>query len=401
MRAASARGGPEASVFRAALSGLCASLIGVGLARFAYTPLIPALIAAGWFLPADAVYLQAGNLAGYLAGALGARGVATRLSAVGALRAAMALVTLAFLACALPLSFLWYLFWRFGAGFSGGLLMVLAAPVILPQVPAARRGLIGGVIFTGVGLGIALSGTLVPLLLRLGLVATWCGLGALALLLTALAWSGWPAASAAAVIAPGRRRLPLSPALLALCLEYALVAVGQVPHMVFLVDFVARGLGEGVAAGARYWVLFGIGAALGPTLAGHVADRIGFRQALRLLLVLSAVLVGVLAVAASPLALIASSLVIGAFVPGAVVIVIGRTRELVANEVDRQQAAWSLATSGFALGQALAAYGYSFLFAAGFGHALLYALGGAAFLAALAIDFWAARFARAVGRLLP
>ena len=52
-----------------AAAGLCASLVGLGLARFAYTPLIPALIAAKWFTPAEAVYLGAANLAGYLAGA--------------------------------------------------------------------------------------------------------------------------------------------------------------------------------------------------------------------------------------------------------------------------------------------------------------------------------------------
>ena len=40
---------------------------------------------------------------------------------------------------------------------------------LLACVPAARRGLAGGAIFTGVGLGIAASGTLVPLLLRIGL----------------------------------------------------------------------------------------------------------------------------------------------------------------------------------------------------------------------------------------
>jgi predicted MFS family arabinose efflux permease len=156
--------------------------------------------------------------------------------------------------------------------------------------------------------------------------------------------------------------------------------------MVFLVDFIARGLGQGMAAGASYWVLFGIGAALGPTLAGHLADRIGFRPALRLVLVVSTVLVDALALVTAPAVLIASSLVIGAFVPGSVVLVIGRSRELVAHDVAAQQAAWSFATSAFALGHAMAAYGYSYLFAAGHGHALLYAIGGSAFVVALAID---------------
>ncbi len=65
-----------------AVAGLCASLVGLGLARFAYTPLIPALIAAKWFSPADVVYLGAANLAGYLAGALVAREFGTRAGAV-------------------------------------------------------------------------------------------------------------------------------------------------------------------------------------------------------------------------------------------------------------------------------------------------------------------------------
>jgi hypothetical protein len=50
--------------------------------------------------------------------------------------------------------------------------MALAAPAVMPAIPAEHRGLAGGAIFTGVGLGIAASGTLVPLLMRWGLVET-------------------------------------------------------------------------------------------------------------------------------------------------------------------------------------------------------------------------------------
>src|SRR5437868_13482830 len=92
-------GGP---LWLSAAAGLCANLVGIGLARFAYTPLIPALIAAQWLPPAQAVYLGAANLAGYLAGALLAR----RMTAPGwtaiVLRAMMLLATAAFFACALP-----------------------------------------------------------------------------------------------------------------------------------------------------------------------------------------------------------------------------------------------------------------------------------------------------------
>jgi MFS family permease len=178
--------------WRPVFAGLCASLVGVGLARFAYTPLIPAVIAAHWFAPAAAVYLGAANLAGYLGGALIARSMAARIGVAVALQASMIAATAAFFGCAAPLSFAWYFVWRFAAGISGGMLMALAAPAVLPQVAPARRGLAGGVIFTGVGLGIAASGTLAPLLMRAGLAAAWLGLGALSLALTLLSWNAWP-----------------------------------------------------------------------------------------------------------------------------------------------------------------------------------------------------------------
>ncbi|HZB92818.1 MAG TPA: YbfB/YjiJ family MFS transporter [Stellaceae bacterium] len=372
------------SLWRPAAAGLSASLIGIGLARFAYTPLIPALIAAGWFAPSAAAYLGAANLAGYLAGALLARPCAARTGAVGMLRAGMVLAVAGFFACAVPVSFLWYFLWRFVAGFSGGVLMVLAAPTVLPHVPPARRGLVGGAIFTGVGLGIALSGTLVPLLLRFGLGLTWCALGGLAAALTLLGWSGWPHAprpARAATVGPAPHGLPL----LALYGEYALNAVGLVPHMVFLVDYIARGLGEGVARGAQYWVVFGLGAVCGPSIAGHVADRIGFARALRLAFVLEAASVGLVAVATGPAALLVSSAVVGAFVPGIVGLVLGRAHELT-HGADGAQRAWSFATIAFAAGQAVAAYAFSYLYAGGVDEALLFVLGAAALALALLLD---------------
>jgi Uncharacterised MFS-type transporter YbfB len=139
----------QLATWRLAAAGLSASLGGIGLARFAYTPLIPALIAAKWFSAADVVYLGAANLAGYLAGALLARVAARRFGPVPSLRAMMVLATLAFFASSAPVSFVW----RFLAGLTGSVIMVLAATVVLPHTSPSRRGFVGGVIFAGVGLG--------------------------------------------------------------------------------------------------------------------------------------------------------------------------------------------------------------------------------------------------------
>ena len=72
--------------------------------------------------------------------------------------------------------------------------------------------------------------------------------------------------------------------------------------------------------------------------------------------------------------------------PGVVPLVLGRMHELV-HEVRARQKAWSWCTTAFAVGQAAAAYGFSYLFAqTGGAYALLFALGAAALLIAFVLD---------------
>ncbi|WP_318181640.1 YbfB/YjiJ family MFS transporter [Pseudomonas fluorescens] len=375
------------SAWQGTVAGFAASLVGIGLARFAYTPLLPALIGAHWFDPSKAAYLGAANLAGYLAGAIFGRSMAARTSTVFVLRAMMLLASVAFFACAWPVSFAWFFVWRFLSGTAGGALMVLAAPTVLAHVTPARRGLVAGIIFMGVGVGIAASGTLVPLLLQQGLGETWLGLGLISLLLTAIAWRGWPKGDAPVASATQHHRPAPNRTLKALYVEYALNAAGWVPHMIFLVDFVARGRGEGLQVGAQYWVLFGIGATLGPLLAGVLADRIGFGRALRLSFIIEAFAVAVPALGLGAGWLILSSVIVGAFVTGTVPLVLGRVHEVLAHHPAQQSSAWQTATVGFALFQAIAAYGLSFLFSHSDGnYSLLFMLGTSAMLLAFVID---------------
>lgn len=385
------------------LAGFSASLVGIGLARFAYTPLLPAIVEAHWFAASRAAYLGAANLAGYLAGALAARALAARAGSARTLRAMMLLASLAFFACAQPVDFAWFFTWRFLAGFAGGALMVLAAPAVLPLVKPSRRGLASGVIFMGVGVGVAASGTLVPLLLQQGLARTWCGLGALSLLLSLVAWRGWPTSQEAAQ-APAARHAthPVQPSgvLRALFAEYALNAAGWVPHMIFLVDFIARGLGRGLQVGAEYWVLFGLGATAGPILSGMLADRVGFVRALRMAFALETLGVALPAVTSSTPWLMVSSLLVGAFVTGTVPLVLGRIHELLEHHPARRGPAWRTATVCFALLQAVAAYGMSWVFARSAGdYRLLFGIGSVALLLALAIDVAVVRRAAPVAKL--
>ncbi|GGP19393.1 YbfB/YjiJ family MFS transporter [Silvimonas iriomotensis] len=374
-------------------AGLCASLVSIGLARFAYTPLLPPLIQAHWFAAADVVYLGAANLAGYLVGALVGRPIAARLSNTWTLRLMMALVTLAFFACAWPVSVGWFFFWRLMSGVAGGAIMVLVAGTVLPHVPPSRRGLASGAVFLGLGLGVAGSGTVVPLLLGFGLHATWLGLGAIALVLTVASWWGWPApefqTGAKAHEAGIRLGAQVRQQVTTVYAEYGLMALGLVPTMVFLVDFIARGLGAGAHTGALFWILYGVGAIFGPPAYGLMADALGSRLALRLVLLVQAFVVGLLAWSSNLVIIGVLTLLIGSFPPGIVPLVLARVHHIVPHNAHQQNVIWSRATTVFAAAQALAGYAYGSLFNHSNGdHRLLFVIGTASLAIALAVDLF-------------
>src|SRR5579875_3898881 len=87
--------------WRLAAAGCAMLLLGIGLARFGYTPLIPPLVHAGWMSAPAAAFLGATNLAGYLLGAALARQLPG--STRPAVRVALLAATLSFFACAIRL----------------------------------------------------------------------------------------------------------------------------------------------------------------------------------------------------------------------------------------------------------------------------------------------------------
>jgi predicted MFS family arabinose efflux permease len=371
---------PGNAIWLPILAGLCASLVSIGLARFAYTPLIPSLIQNHWFSASDVVFLGAANLVGYLIGALIGHPLAKCTSNKTVLRLMMLAVTLAFFACAFPLSVSWFF-----------AVMVLVATTVLPHVPASRRGLASGAIFLGLGLGIAGSGTLVPPLLSMGLQQTWLGLGVLALILTAVSWFGWPSSTSPA-LTPTPVRVPTSmPAgVYLLFAQYALMAAGLVPAMVFLVDYVARGLGAGQHVGAMVWVMYGLGAIVGPVSYGFLADRLGAKRSIRLVLLVQAIAVGLLSMSSTFVALALLAVIIGSFPPGIVPLALARVHELIPGH-PQQQIAWSRATVSFATFQAISGFAYSALInGSGGNHRLMFMVAAGAIIGAMLLE-WAAR----------
>lgn len=360
-------------VWRLAMVGLAGTLLGVGLGRFAYTPLLPALIVEGWVNASGGALLGAANLTGYLLGAVTAAWLGRAAGPVRVLRAAMLLVALSLLACAWNGGLIWLAVWRFVAGVGGAMLMILAAPVLMAQVPADKKPMVAGIVFSGIGAGVMISGTLLPWLAGFGAGAAWAGIGLVSLLLTAGAWAQWPMVPRPLTsVAPGSGR---SWPLILFTMAYATDGMGFVPHTLFLSDYVARGLGQGLAAGGAYWFVFGVGALTGPILVARVAHLLGFAPSLTLALGVKAVAVGLPLLSSTPLLLGFSAFMVGALTPGCVSLASGVAGQLAG--AAGHTAAWGRMTAIFALFQAGGGYALTALFTATGNHLPLFATGAA------------------------
>jgi predicted MFS family arabinose efflux permease len=374
----------EPRVWRAATTGLIALLISIGFSRFGFPPLIPALIEAHWFDAGAAAYLGATNLAGYLLGAWSAQYLARYLPTSLLIKGALLLAVASFVACAFPLGFAWYFVWRLLSGIIGGIVMVLAAPAILAATPAGARGRVAGILFTGVGLGVFLSGSLAPWLVRLGLPATWLAFAGASAVLLVIAWGGLPRHGTAAAPHDRPARPPITRPVIGLVLAYTCFAIGFVPHTVFWVDYIARGLGAGLTVGGHYWALVGIAACCGPLIGGFVSERLGFAVPFRLGLSLVAVGLVLPILSDDPLALALSSIAGGALGTGLTTIAAGRAGELVALEHHRH--IWAWATIAFSVAYAAMGYVFSWIFDATGSYHLLFALAAGAALLGAALD---------------
>lgn len=269
----------KAKLHPAALAAGACLLSGIGLARFGYVPMFPAMVEAGWVGGAGGGLLGAYNFAGYLLGALLGRRLGQRLGVPGALDLCMGLLVLSFLACGWQGGLAWLAVWRALAGFGGGVLMSVSGPAAQAVVPPAQRGLAGGVLTSGVGGGAALGAVAVPLLLQGGVALAWIGMAALVALIWLAARPYWPNPPVETLALPRGQALPPAWWLLA---TYVLSAAGMVPPMVYTADLAVRGHGAGAVLTGLLWVLFGLGAVAGTLSGGVLAGRIGAMPAVRL-----------------------------------------------------------------------------------------------------------------------
>ena len=178
------------------VAGIVALVVALGIGRFAYTPILPAMQERFDLSNAAAGTLASSNYLGYLLGALLAAFVPAGRARDKLLRASLLVAAVSTLLVGLTASYSVWLILRLAAGLASAGVLVLGSVVMLQELSRRGQLRLSGIFYCGPGIGIALSGLLVlPLnALLAGQPATWRAdwllLGAVALVLggNCMAW---------------------------------------------------------------------------------------------------------------------------------------------------------------------------------------------------------------------
>lgn len=273
-----------------ALAGLVSLAVAMGIGRFAFTPLLPMMLHDGLLSLAEASWLASANYLGYLVGALLCtfQPLIWRLLKLSSapdgarmVRAGLVATTLLTLVMATPWAAGWA-WWRFASGVASALVFIYTSGWCLSQLAARKAAAMGGVIYTGPGMGIVLSGLVATLLVAEQCPAWtgWAVFGGLAAVLTAIVWGRFvPEASAPSLSAQPAQATPLAATkpvstteLTLLAVAYGMAGLGYIITATFL-PVIARTAMPLSHWLDLFWPLFGLGVIGGALFATRLSPQ--------------------------------------------------------------------------------------------------------------------------------
>jgi MFS family permease len=250
----------------------------MGVGRFAYTALLPSVQRGVGFDDAAAGTIASLNLVGYLAGVMWARAAVAGPWRTTLLRLGIAASVLTTGAVAGSTGLAGWIALRFASGVASGLVFVLVSAAVLEALPAGREHL-AGLLYAGVGCGIALSGAVAAGTAGSPWPTPWLLLAAASTVLALPAWALGRRIVPGSVPGPGPVTASQGVTLGRLGASYFLEGLGYIVSGTFAVTAVQRQ--PEVSAWAPWvWVATGLAAAPSAVLWGAVARRIGPRRAL-------------------------------------------------------------------------------------------------------------------------
>lgn len=278
------------NAFYVLVGGIIGLIVAMGIGRFSYTPILPLMqrdlgmsnIIAGW--------LASLNYLGYLAGAIiySFMPQQQRKRCIIVICSVMVVLTTVGMGCVI--SHFWWGVMRFISGLSSAVLFIIISAEVSDVLARCGRVHWNGVLYSGVGLGIVLSGLVVPMLDRVGhWNDLWISLGIIAFLLliiqTAMTIDVKGTPQNTDVLTNLSRGIT---GLGSLVVAYFFEGLGYIVTATFLVAIVANT--PGLEPFSNYsWVAVGFAAIPSTLIWPLLARRIGRKDALSLAYILQAV----------------------------------------------------------------------------------------------------------------
>ncbi|MFX3672943.1 MAG: YbfB/YjiJ family MFS transporter [Paenisporosarcina sp.] len=297
------------------IGGVFALFIAMSIGRFAYTPILPFMQQETGFSTRFAGFLASSNYAGYLVGAIIASIVPLKLKRALLLRLSIVISILLTLLMGLTYSHTLWMIWRFLSGITSAFVFVLASSLILDQLAKQRKLGWVGVMYGGVGLGIFVSGLLVPLLIEnFQYEGAWIGLAALAGLLSIIVFitvkedDSFPTITPIAQQGKPTKNLTWFPWLL---VSYGLEGLGYIVTGTFIVA-IAEQTPAFSGNATSVWVLVGITAIPSCVIWSYFGNKYGLMLSLMVLLVIQSIGIALPALSESPFSFYVSAILFGA-----------------------------------------------------------------------------------------
>lgn len=257
-------------------------LVAVGLARFAYSLLLPVMRSDLHWTLAQAGAMNTANALGYLAGALGAGPLLTRAGSRRPFLLGAVVTALALLTTAATGNFVLLLALRLVAGVTGALVFIAGGALVSALIAGTHSGrstAILGSYFAGPGAGIVVSALVVPPVAGLGGGASWrwgwVVLGGTSLVITLLVSVPACLRSAEAPLTEERGAATTWPVggLVPIMISYLLFGAGYIAYITFIVAYLES---EGLSRPAvtAFWAVLGAAAVAAPLAWGPLLARL-------------------------------------------------------------------------------------------------------------------------------
>lgn len=254
--------------------GLVSLAVAMGIGRFAFTPILPMMQEDMGLSVAAGGWLASANYLGYLLGALSA--VRLKVRPTTAIRLGLVLIAFSTFAMGFGTSFVAWAIWRTLAGVASAWVLVFVSAWAFGKLARLQRPRLAGVVFAGVGAGIAVAGGVCLVLMQTEAPSNiaWMAFGVLSLLLTLLIWPTFRAdedALAAATAAAPSAKFKWSGESIRLVLCYGAFGFGYIIPATFLPAMAKQIIPDPLVFGWS-WPVFGAAAAAS-TLAAVVLQR--------------------------------------------------------------------------------------------------------------------------------